>query len=77
MRPVCLTRELFHSRIETRLLTRRVILISECWEWTHYRNEKGYGIIRIGGKNGWTERVHRVAFALWNGPLDEGVIVLH
>lgn len=38
---------------------------AECWEWTAAKNEHGYGIIRIDGKN---VKAHRIALA--NGSIE-------
>lgn len=44
-----------------------------CWEWTGYKNEKGYGVINLGG-----ERIlaHRFAYQLV-ADIPEGLGVLH
>jgi len=46
----------------------------QCWEWTGYKNEKGYGIINLRG-----ERVmaHRMAYELAGGTIPKGLFVLH
>lgn len=46
-----------------------------CWNWTGARLPKGYGIVGISqGKHKYT---HRVAWELTNGPIPEGLWVLH
>jgi hypothetical protein len=45
-----------------------------CWLWTAYRNQKGYGQIQV---NGHPHRTHRVAWSLVNGPIPDGMAVLH
>jgi hypothetical protein len=73
-----LTADMFHVGIVARLMTYRTITDTGCWVWTRAVNDAGYGLIRTGGRpDGWTERVHRVAFALWVGPIECGVRVLH
>src|SRR5580765_5320159 len=44
-----------------------------CWEWTGYKNAKGYGVINLRG-----ERVlaHRMAYEL-EASIPEGMCVLH
>lgn len=44
-----------------------------CWEWTGYKNAKGYGVINLRG-----ERVmaHRFAYQL-EAPIPDGMFVLH
>lgn len=45
----------------------------DCWEWTGYKNKKGYGIF-----NPTTSvAAHRVSFELANGPIPEGAEVDH
>lgn len=49
----------------------------DCWEWTAYRGDKGYGQVGHGGK---LEKAHRVAYALGHtrGVIpDSSVCVLH
>lgn len=45
-----------------------------CWLWTAYRDDDGYGSIRVGRK---AELAHRVAWWLTNGPIPPGLHVLH
>lgn len=45
-----------------------------CWEWTRYRNTKGYGRFRIGIP---ALMAHRVAWELTNGEIPDGSLVLH
>lgn len=45
-----------------------------CWLWTAYKNESGYGQIRVGGK---AYLAHRFAWQLINGEIPEGLHVLH
>jgi hypothetical protein len=45
-----------------------------CWVWTAYRNQKGYGQIQVDNH---PHRTHRVAWSLANGPIPEGMSVLH
>ncbi|GAG49732.1 unnamed protein product, partial [marine sediment metagenome] len=46
----------------------------ECWEWLADKNGEGYGRIQRLGK---PYRAHRVAWELANGPIPEGMYVLH
>lgn len=48
---------------------------NECWPWTGYVNEDGYGRIRIGKGN--RTGVHRFSYELANGPLAEDLTVDH
>jgi hypothetical protein len=47
---------------------------SGCLEWSGSTDDRGYGRIGIGRK---TFLTHRVAWELANGPIPEGVCVLH
>jgi hypothetical protein len=46
----------------------------DCHEWTACRGRDGYGQIKAGGK---MLGAHRVAWELVNGPIPEGMCVLH
>lgn len=45
-----------------------------CWEWNGSRRGMGYGRISVNGKSRLT---HRVSWELTNGPIPEGLDVLH
>lgn len=45
-----------------------------CWEWMGYRDKKGYG--RCGSKHGEV-LAHRVSYIEFNGPIPNGLHVLH
>ena len=45
-----------------------------CREYPGYRNHAGYGIIRRRGK---TYRLHRYIWSLVNGPIPDGVVIMH
>jgi hypothetical protein len=46
----------------------------ECWLWHARLWKSGYGSFSVNGRD---ERAHRVAWALANGPIPEGMCVLH
>jgi len=46
---------------------------NECWLWQAGTNDQGYGTFRLGNMN----RAHRVSFEITNGPIPEGLDVLH
>lgn len=56
---------------------RRVDKSGPCWIWTGAQGHHGYGRIGIGGHDGPTVLAHRVAWELSNGPVPEGLCVLH
>ena len=47
-----------------------------CWPWTGTLHGKGYGSIKLGASDG-AELAHRVAYRLANGPITDGLHVLH
>ena len=46
----------------------------ECWPWTAHTNAFGYGKYRVGKK---LVMAHRMAYELANGPIPEGMFLLH
>lgn len=49
-----------------------------CWEWqAKSRSPFGYGVMRIGGTPGRLVGAHRLAWQYTNGPIPEGLCVLH
>lgn len=45
-----------------------------CWPWTGYKTTHGYGQFYLSGKY---RPAHRVMYELANGPIPEGLFVLH
>ena len=56
-------------------LDRRLDKSGECWLWTGYITSWGYGTIR--DENGVKIPAHRAAWQVANGPIPEGMSVLH
>ncbi len=52
----------------------RVEKTATCWNWTGGRTSNGYGTIRKGGRS---ERVSRVIWEWFNGPIPAGMLVCH
>jgi len=46
----------------------------DCWLWTGYTDDKGYGIIMNLGKR---VKVHRVMYALTHGEIPDGAFIDH
>lgn len=46
----------------------------ECWPWLAVTNHGGYGMVSVDNV---MRRAHRVAWELVNGPIPEGIKVLH
>lgn len=48
-----------------------------CWIWPGAKNQKGYGVVSMGGKNNF-KKAHRFAWELTNySPIPEGMEVMH
>lgn len=47
----------------------------ECWVWTAYVNEWGYGKFRVAPNR--LMSAHRFSFELANGPIPEGAVICH
>lgn len=48
-----------------------------CWEWTAARFPKGYGKVALTSGRRKTDGAHRIAWILTNGPIPDGLWVLH
>ena len=51
--------------------------LDECWEWQAAKTPLGYGKIHEGGKYGKLLLAPRVSWELANGPIPDGMCVLH
>ena len=49
----------------------------ECWPWTASTVGGGYGQIGRGGRGGGNEIAHRLSWMIANGPIPEGLYILH
>lgn len=50
----------------------------ECWPWTANRDGDGYGQLTVlEGDRRTTEKAQRVSWRLANGPIPDGMLVLH
>lgn len=47
-----------------------------CWEWTGSITPFGYGRVANGRRN-YPEATHRVSWVMHNGPIPQGMCVLH
>lgn len=63
-----------HAPAVERLAAGLTQMSSGCLEWTGHLNFNGYGRISVNGKQDGT---HRVAWMLANGPIPDGLWVLH
>ena len=48
-----------------------------CWLYTGHRDPHGYGILSFGSKPHRNLRAHRFSWELHQGPIPEGICVLH
>lgn len=48
-----------------------------CWLWKSNRNKKGYGKLALGGQTRKWLFSHRVSWEIHNGPIPDGMHVLH
>lgn len=49
----------------------------ECWGCSGARTGKGYGAIQEGGKKSPMILAHRLSYELHNGPIPNGMVVMH
>ena len=49
----------------------------ECWEWQAAKSTRGYGKLGAPGTDAGCEYAHRVSWELHNGPIPDGMHVLH
>ena len=56
---------------------RSVSKTETCWNWTGYRDNKGYGRLVLSGCNAGYVRVHRFSYELHKGPLPDQMTVDH
>lgn len=63
--------------LEDRLWS-RVDKSGDCWLWTGYIHpQRGYGQISRGRRGEGLLEVHRLSYELSNGPIPDGMMVLH
>lgn len=54
----------------------KVVRGPKCWKWVANKNNAGYGMLRRGGLANKTP-AHRISWEIHNGPIPEGMFVLH
>jgi len=64
------TKAWFESRVER-------IPEAGCWIWNGMLTNKGYGKARLHGRSGRKTLAHRVAWELYRGPIQSGLLVCH
>ena len=56
----------------------KVYKSKDCWEWIRQINSNGYGVLQCGPRKGRKMvRAHRISYKLHNGPIPEGLLILH
>lgn len=50
--------------------------VEECWIWTG-AIVRGYGKLGVGGRNGGMVQAHRFSYQEFNGPIPDGMVVMH
>ena len=60
-----------------RLLAKRNVTESGCWDFTGHINNRGYGLISKGARSKGIMLTHRASYESFIGPIPEGKIVLH
>lgn len=63
--------------LKERLLRRREITQSGCWEWTGCRTNSGYGMTNTEEDRKKTIGTHRASYQIFIGSIPDGVCVLH
>ncbi|HEY1294713.1 MAG TPA: HNH endonuclease [Chloroflexota bacterium] len=63
--------------LESRFWAKVATSTDGCWLWTAARQRNGYGKIGAGTHDAGTLLAHRVAWELVNGPIPNGLCVLH
>jgi hypothetical protein len=57
-----------------KLVDEKVSKINECWIWRGRRNDGGYGLVRLLGKDIFA---HRFTYEIYTGDIPKGMFVLH
>lgn len=72
--PLLIRQKQVHGKTPAERLATRIKRKRGCWEYTSYRNPKGYGTILANGR---MMLAHRLAWELERGPIPDGMNVLH
>lgn len=79
--PIPLSREMFRQSFADGFLANvKQCGQDECWEWIAGRDKRtGYGVAYMRMADGARKQfpAHRVSYALFNGPIPDGLLVMH
>lgn len=64
----------YRDKLIARLLAKRLITPSGCWEWTGTRSNSGRGQISAFGK---LQLTSRISWNMFRGPIPDGIFVCH
>jgi hypothetical protein len=51
--------------------------VTQCWLWKAAVNNKGYGVLGVGGRGKGSVYAHRFSWTMHNGPIPEGLYACH
>jgi len=57
-----------------KFLSKVIAKEKDCWRWSGFINNYGYGEMIINGKS---YRTHRISFSIFNGELIDGMVIDH
>ena len=63
--------------LKDRLIAKRNITPSGCWEFTGWVNNTGYGMISKGTRSEGLVLCHRASYEIHIGPIPDGMYVMH
>lgn len=63
-----------NEALRNKLFSKVSVSDSGCWNWTGGKSPSGYGVITVNGK---TMSTHRLSYALTNGDIPAGMLVMH
>jgi hypothetical protein len=64
----------FNETMEPKLLAKRLVMPSGCWQWTCAISTHGYGVTNFERKQ---LRAHQAAYRVWRGEVPEGMQIDH